>query len=97
MSMKKLTPVQKEVLLRIASGDRCWRYSAEGFGWLLAGDKSTVKDRMVFKRTLSALEDAELIEVDPDETFYRESGVNDDVYKATEKGKQYAAQNQSQS
>jgi len=78
----KLTEAQQRVMGALKRGCRVWRYSTEGYGWIIDGDP-----RRVRRQCLEALIDKGLIEVDQEATFYRESSGSDEVYKLTETAK----------
>jgi hypothetical protein len=73
----KLTRRQKQVLAGMKRGLRLWRYSTSNMGYLVNGE-----DAMnVRRQTIEALEEAGLIEIDFDKSYFRADSGSDNVYK----------------
>ena len=73
----KLTRRQKQVLAGMKRGMRLWRYSTSSMGYLVNGENVM----NVRQKTIDMLEEAGLIEIDFDKSYFRADSGSDNLYK----------------
>lgn len=75
-----ITRRQKQVFEAMKAGGALWRYSDHGTGYLLS-DRNEGEPEPVRRSTIDALIDAGLVEIDAQQSIFREGTGSDEVYK----------------
>lgn len=72
-----MTRREADILKKMRAGARLWRYSTSDTGYLIVGGECENVQKALINRMI----DANLIEVDQDESFLRAESGSDEVYK----------------
>lgn len=84
-----MTRRHAQIIAAMKAGCRLWRYSTADTGYLIVKESGRpYGPETVRKVTINAMIDAGLIEVDMKESYFRDSGGSDEVYKLVESHEQ---------